>query len=103
MKAQPRFALCVQTAGSEDLEPRKVYQILSDRAAGRDGYLRIVDESGEDYLYPAELFVPVTLPPSVVRDLGRETVEQKRAITRPRPTTGSHHRRRVMRLRAARG
>ncbi len=69
MKGQTRFALCVRTDWSEDLERRKVYQILPDRAASRDAYVRVVDESGEDYLYPAEYFVPVSLPVAVVRDL----------------------------------
>ena len=68
VKSPPRFALCVRTHGSEDLEPRKVYQILPDRVADRDGYVRIVDESGEDYLYPADCFVPVRLPVAVVRN-----------------------------------
>lgn len=45
----------------EDLELRKVYQVLTDRRAEQDGYLRIVDESGEDYLYPQSYFVSVRL------------------------------------------
>lgn len=52
-----------------DLEPRKVYQVLPDRRAARDGLRRVVDESGEDYLYPAEYFVPVKLPAAVAREL----------------------------------
>ena len=44
------------------LELRKVYQVASDDAAVKHGHLRVVDESGEDYLYPHELFVPVKLP-----------------------------------------
>ena len=59
MKAQKStysFALCIRDDGSEDLEQRKLYQVLLDRAAERDGYIRIVDESGQDYLYPSKLF-----------------------------------------------
>ena len=63
------FALCVEDGGSEDLESRKIYQVLADRDAERDGYIRIVDESGEDYLYPTELFVPITLPAAILRRL----------------------------------
>ena len=63
------FALCVHDDGSEDLEQRKAYQVLPDRAAAREGYVRIVDESGEDYLYPSELFVPLRLPSSIARRL----------------------------------
>ena len=61
------------------MERRKVYQILPDRTASRDGYVRVVDESGEDYLYPAEYFVPVSLPVSVVRDLEGVKFVQGRA------------------------
>ena len=41
------FALCVEDGGMEDLEARKLYQILPDREAAREGYIRVVDESGE--------------------------------------------------------
>ena len=44
------------------LELHKIYRVIADEAATREGDLRIVDESGEDYLYPAEWFVPVDLP-----------------------------------------
>ena len=65
------FALCVEGGGSEDLEARKLYQVLPAREAAREGYIRIVDESGEDYIYPSDLFVPVRLPAAVVRRLRR--------------------------------
>lgn len=63
------FALCVEDGGSEDLEPRKIYQVLADREAAREGYIRIVDESGEDYIYPSKLFVPIRLPAAALRRL----------------------------------
>jgi hypothetical protein len=66
-KSRSRFVLCIRNDGAEDLEPRKVYQVLSDRPAAREGYARVIDESGEDYLYPAEYFVPVKLPLAVSR------------------------------------
>ena len=69
VRAQARFALCIRTDGAVDLERRKVYQVVPDRSASRDGYIRVVDESGEDYLYPAAYFVPVRFPAAVVRDL----------------------------------
>ena len=65
------FVLCVEDGGSDDLEPRKLYQVLPDRDAVREGYIRVVDESGEDYVYPSALFVPLRLPPAVVRRLTR--------------------------------
>jgi hypothetical protein len=59
---EQRFALCIQNMDCEDLEKRKIYQVLPDDAAARDGYLRIVDESGEDYLYPESYLILVELP-----------------------------------------
>lgn len=67
------FALCVEDGGMEDLEVRKIYQVLPDREANREGYVRVVDESDEDYLYPSALFVPVKLPAAVVRRLRTRT------------------------------
>ena len=58
---EPRFAMCVRNEECEDLELRKVYRILPDKRAAQDGYVRVVDESGEDYLYPESYFVAVRL------------------------------------------
>ena len=61
-RTQPKqFVLCIKNDDCEDLELRKAYQVLPDRKALQDGYLRIVDESGEDYLYPESYFVPISL------------------------------------------
>ncbi|MGD0011959.1 MAG: hypothetical protein ABSE93_25890 [Terriglobia bacterium] len=56
-----QYALCI-TDAEPDLQPRKVYKILPDRIASKDNYLRVIDESGEDYLYPDRYFVLVELP-----------------------------------------
>jgi len=56
-----QFVVCIRNDECDDLELRKVYQLLPDRKAAREGYLRIVDESGEDYLYPESYFVPLNL------------------------------------------
>lgn len=56
------FVLCVKNDDCEDLEKRKVYRVLPDKKADKDGYLRVIDESGEDYLYPASYFIRVQLP-----------------------------------------
>src|SRR2546425_900246 len=56
------YALCVENRGAEDLEIRKVYRVLHDKGAAATGYMRVIDESGEDYLYPADYFVAVELP-----------------------------------------
>lgn len=57
-----RFVLCIENRDAEDLEKGKVYRLLPDAAARNDGLFRIVDESGEDYLYPKSYFVPLDLP-----------------------------------------
>ena len=57
-----QFVLCVRNADTEDLDLRKVYEVLPDRKASQDGYLRVIDESGEDYLYPESYFIAITLP-----------------------------------------
>lgn len=57
------FMICISNEGyAASLEPRKLYRILADAAASGRGLLRVVDESGEDYLYPAALFGRVELP-----------------------------------------
>lgn len=66
---QPRFAVCIRNEGSEDLELRKIYQILPDESAAAEGYLRVIDESGEDYLYPADYFVLLDVPEAVEQAL----------------------------------
>lgn len=59
------FALCIENKDCEDLEKRKIYQVLPDGEAAREGYLRVIDESGEDYLYPESYFILVHLPHEV--------------------------------------
>jgi hypothetical protein len=60
------FAVCVRNTGNEaSLELRKLYELVPDADAERDGMIRIIDESGEDYLFPATFFVLAPLPASV--------------------------------------
>ncbi len=64
MKKNPsesRFALCIENKDCEDLEKRKIYEILPDEEAAREGCLRVEDESGEDYLYPESYFIVIEL------------------------------------------
>jgi hypothetical protein len=61
-----RFALCLDNAGNEaSLILGKVYRILPDAHAAKDDLLRVIDESGEDYLFARQQFVFVTLPQAV--------------------------------------
>ena len=60
------YVVCVDNSGyPASLEPRKIYQQLPDPRAEQDGLLRVIDESGEDYLYPAHYFVPIAVPEAV--------------------------------------
>lgn len=68
-KIETKFVICLRNEGAEDLLPGKVYQRLPDERAAGDGYIRIVDESGEDYLYPANYFIPIDLPRAAARAL----------------------------------
>ncbi len=56
------FMLCIENRDCEDLERRKIYQVLPDDEASREGYVRVIDESGEDYLYPESYFILLQLP-----------------------------------------
>jgi hypothetical protein len=56
------FALCVENKDTEDLEKKKIYEVIPDEAALKEGFLRVIDESGEDYLYPASYFFLIQLP-----------------------------------------
>ncbi len=61
-RSSSQFALCIENRDCDDLEKRKIYQILPDEEAAQEGYLRVIDESWEDYLYPASYFILVELP-----------------------------------------
>jgi hypothetical protein len=63
------FVLCLRNGGADDLELRKVYQVMRDPSASSKGLLRVIDESGEAYFYPAEYFVHLRLPAAVARSL----------------------------------
>ena len=57
------FVVCLSNEGyGASLEPRKIYVAIRDAAAERNGLLRVIDESGEDYLYSRERFAPLKLP-----------------------------------------
>jgi hypothetical protein len=92
MKAPPlkarRYAVCVDAGEYEnvDLVPRKIYEVWPDRDAESHGQLRVVDESGEDYLFPAKYFQMLALPPGVDRlfRTDRAPARPRRAASRTR-------------------
>jgi hypothetical protein len=71
-RARAKFVICLRNNDCIDLELRKVYPVLPDAAAAKDGYLRVIDESGEDYLYPANYFVLVEVPLAARRVLSAQ-------------------------------
>lgn len=63
MSAKQQFAICIQNEGyPASLELWKVYRILPDETASKHQLIRVIDESGEDYLYSESWFVPIKLP-----------------------------------------
>jgi hypothetical protein len=72
-----RFAICIRTDDPDLLTPRTIYEILPDESAAKSNYIRVIDNEGEDYLYPADYFVVVDFPQMVEQVLLR--------ISRPMP------------------
>lgn len=68
-KPATRFAVCIQSDDADLLTPRMIYQILPDDSAAKSNYVRVVDNEGEDYLYPAEYFMFLDLPVEIERAL----------------------------------
>lgn len=68
-KANPKFAICIQTDDPDVLTPRMIYEILPDEDAEKSNYMRVVDNEGEDYLYPASYFLPVNFSANVQKTL----------------------------------
>jgi len=63
-----QLVICVDNSGYEaSLERRKIYEAVADSASAKQGLLRIIDESGEDYLYPESMFVEASLPAAIRR------------------------------------
>jgi hypothetical protein len=71
-----QLLLCVANEGAEDLQVLKLYRRLPDAAADARSMVRIIDDSGEDYLYPRSFFVALPLPPALEQQLAGLAVEQ---------------------------
>jgi len=66
-----RYAVCLKNKNCEDLIVRKIYPVILDEKAEKENHIRVIDESGEDYLYPASYFFILELPQKVERALRR--------------------------------
>ena len=61
-----QLVICIKNEDyPASLEKRKIYEAIRDPAAEKHGQIRVIDESGEDYLYPQEYFVPASLPKNI--------------------------------------
>jgi hypothetical protein len=71
-RSEVRFVVCLRNEGyPASLELRKLYQVVPDVEATTRGHVRVIDESGEDYLYPVEYFAEVELPDAIEEALLR--------------------------------
>jgi len=67
----PKFAICIYSDDIDLLTPRMIYQVLPDESAAKSNYIRVIDNEGEDYLYPADYFIFVDFPREIERALLR--------------------------------
>jgi hypothetical protein len=101
-----QFVICIDNSGySASLALHKVYAVLPDERAAVDDFLRVVDESGEDYLYSAKRFVSVELPQKVKQSWGRRVRESTMLANKTlQPTSRARHKPKAQKSpRAARG
>ncbi|HUS11829.1 MAG TPA: hypothetical protein VMZ30_15280 [Pyrinomonadaceae bacterium] len=70
-KPATKFAVCIQSDDADLLTPRMIYQVLPDDSAAKSNYVRVKDNEGEDYLYPAEYFMFLDLPVEIERALSK--------------------------------
>lgn len=66
-----RFAICIRTDDPDLLTPRRIYEVLPDESAAKSQYIRVMDNEGEDYLYPADYFLFAEFPPAIEEALLR--------------------------------
>ena len=64
-KPKRQFAICIRTDDPDLLTPRRIDEVLPDESAAKSQYIRVIDNEGEDYLYPTAYFVFVDFPPAV--------------------------------------
>jgi len=88
----PHFAICVNTDDPDLLTPRSVYEVLPDESAAKASYVRVVDNEGEDYLYPKNYFVFIELPQAVQRKLRRVSHPNVQGVSVRRRASATHQR-----------
>ncbi|NOT58212.1 MAG: hypothetical protein HOP18_26715 [Deltaproteobacteria bacterium] len=71
IKPKRQFAICLRAEDADLLTPRRIYEVLPDESAAKSQYIRVIDDEGEDYVYPASYFVLVDFPPAVEQALSQ--------------------------------
>jgi hypothetical protein len=66
---ESKFAVCINSDDPDLLTPRRIYQVLPDESAARSNYIRVIDNEGEDYLYPGDYFLFIELPRKIEQAL----------------------------------
>jgi hypothetical protein len=94
-----RFAICINTDDPDLLMPRSVYEILPDESAAKSGYVRVIDNEGEDYLYPASYFASVEFPQAVQRTLRSVSRAHLQGVSAGRKVSTARRRRTAQRAR----
>src|SRR6266436_5480377 len=89
-KHETQFAVCINNEGYEaSLEAGKLYRVIPDDVASSHGYVRVIDESGEDYGYSASRFFPMDVPPALQKALGSAIALQADDAVQVRSAQGS--------------
>jgi hypothetical protein len=70
-KSKSYFVICINTDDPDLLTPRMIYEVIPDESAAKSNYLRVIDNEGEDYLYPANYFISVKFPHTIEQKLLR--------------------------------
>ena len=68
-KRERKLAICIKSEDPDLLTPRKIYEVLPDASAEKSDFIRVIDNEGEDYLYPASCFIFVNFPHEVEKAL----------------------------------
>jgi len=84
VKDKSRFAVCIKTEDPDLLTPRMIYEILPDESAAKSKFVRVIDNEGEDYLYPADFFLFVDFPLTIQRTLRKISSRLATAPSMPR-------------------
>ena len=70
-KSKSQFVICINTDDPDMLTPRMIYEVIPDENAAKSNYLRVIDNEGEDYLYPADYFISVNFSHTIEQKLLR--------------------------------